>query len=72
MTQEGILSRLGTTDLTIRLEGRQGGAKEEASYADYLTLAPEVFLIDQTPNYCGQMRTVFESNESFISFDETA
>ena len=70
LTEEGILDRIGATDLTMRLEGIQGDAKVEASYSDFMTLAPEVFLMSKSPNYCGQMEVIFDSNDSFISFDE--
>ena len=71
LTEEGILDRIGATDLTIRLEGIQGAAKVEESYADFMLLAPEVFLVSKSPNYCGQMEVIFDSDDSFISFDKT-
>ena len=66
------MSRIGETDLTIRLEGRQGAAKVEASYAAFKTLAEEVFLLNTFPNanLCGQMQIIFELDYPFISFDE--
>ena len=39
LTPDGVLSRIGDTDLTIKLEGRQGAAKVEESYATFENLA---------------------------------
>ncbi len=53
---DGLFSRIGSANLTIQLEATQGLTSETKSYASFITLAEEVFVLNpEALNYCGQM-----------------
>ena len=66
-----MVDRIGTQELTLQLEARQGGEFEEKSFEKFFPIADEIFLVGSDPKmFCGPVNWKIENDESYLIIDE--